>query len=580
MNDPGMSENELLELEGRGLLLPVNQTPVVRPDLAPRAAPPAAQQQPPQLVGSLPANLQLQPDIERTAYGGSVPTFRLMPVAPAGTAANYAPALKAVSHNAENNSAPITNPSGILTTTGDNPVTSTGASITIDFTVQSAGEFLASPAVPDANDSYLDQVVNAANTSGQPTTTASIGPITTSQIQTEWALLVVGAVNKTGGSTPGLFTVPASWISLSAAGPSGLAPSIGRSWSQIVPGGSAGKTQGTVSFGGITGPVTSDWCGSLLTFFTESGKVTTAQSQFSSSNITSNSLFSAAFASNTMAGNSIIVIVFSSNTSGAASFANFTDTQGNQFVQIAQSTTTNSSSFVVTTTVFLAQDIVGGADTITFTPTNAGTSGNPGLVFLAEISGLANSSGQPTFRNIAGSDLADAVFGASGVGHSAGAVPDPGAVAGTSRVLHEDGTWGNVEAIGQFNSAVNSGNVSVSGGVQATLVSLSATAPSSGGPWRALLTWNVNCANNFGGSDTGNFWVSDGTHTFAGLQTSIPNVNTGASGFGISPTTYANGASVTFNLELISSNSGTVNAAVFHGSGPNTGMQVVWLPSN
>jgi len=33
---------------------------------------------------------------------------------------------------------------------------------------------------------------------------------------------------------------------------------------------------------------------------------------------------------------------------------------------------------------------------------------------------------------------------ASGTGHAAGVVPDPGAAAGTAKVLHEDGTWGNV----------------------------------------------------------------------------------------------------------------------------------------
>lgn len=36
------------------------------------------------------------------------------------------------------------------------------------------------------------------------------------------------------------------------------------------------------------------------------------------------------------------------------------------------------------------------------------------------------------------------VMAASGSSHAAGIVPDPGATAGTARVLHEDGTWGNV----------------------------------------------------------------------------------------------------------------------------------------
>lgn len=33
------------------------------------------------------------------------------------------------------------------------------------------------------------------------------------------------------------------------------------------------------------------------------------------------------------------------------------------------------------------------------------------------------------------------VFGPSGTSHSVGLVPDPGAVAGTTKFLREDGTW-------------------------------------------------------------------------------------------------------------------------------------------
>lgn len=38
-------------------------------------------------------------------------------------------------------------------------------------------------------------------------------------------------------------------------------------------------------------------------------------------------------------------------------------------------------------------------------------------------------------------DAANSVFGASGAGHAAGLVPDPGAVAGTTRFLREDGAF-------------------------------------------------------------------------------------------------------------------------------------------
>jgi hypothetical protein len=37
--------------------------------------------------------------------------------------------------------------------------------------------------------------------------------------------------------------------------------------------------------------------------------------------------------------------------------------------------------------------------------------------------------------------LAISSFGASGSSHASGAVPDPGATAGTTRFLREDATW-------------------------------------------------------------------------------------------------------------------------------------------
>jgi hypothetical protein len=45
----------------------------------------------------------------------------------------------------------------------------------------------------------------------------------------------------------------------------------------------------------------------------------------------------------------------------------------------------------------------------------------------------------PTMRALVGADLPS--FGASGAAHAAGAVPDPGATAGTTRFLREDATW-------------------------------------------------------------------------------------------------------------------------------------------
>jgi hypothetical protein len=57
-------------------------------------------------------------------------------------------------------------------------------------------------------------------------------------------------------------------------------------------------------------------------------------------------------------------------------------------------------------------------------------------VFAGPTSG---SAAAPAFRALVAADYP--VFGASGASHAQGAVPDPGATAGTTRFLREDGTW-------------------------------------------------------------------------------------------------------------------------------------------
>jgi hypothetical protein len=103
----------------------------------------------------------------------------------------------------------------------------------------------------------------------------------------------------------------------------------------------------------------------------------------------------------------------------------------------------------------------------------------------AVFAGPAGGSGTPLFRALVGADLP--VFGPSGSGHGPGAVPDPGASAGTSRYLREDGTWvalsgggggtGSVTSVGlsmpgQFS--VSNSPVTVSGNLSASWVNQAA----------------------------------------------------------------------------------------------------------
>jgi len=133
--------------------------------------------------------------------------------------------------------------------------------------------------------------------------------------------------------------------------------------------------------------------------------------------------------------------------------------------------------------LFELDNNTGGFDTVSFQPTTSAltmslrgtqygfspqafTAGtvNAGTVNATTLNG-AISAANITSGTIAPAQLP--VFAASGSGHAAGAVPDPGATAGTTRYLREDGTWAAPSGSGSEGVGVGTSSSTLPAGATA-----------------------------------------------------------------------------------------------------------------
>lgn len=189
-----------------------------------------------------------------------------------------------------------------------------------------------------------------------------------------------------------------------------------------------------------------------------------------------------------------------------------------------------------------------GAGTVTSVALSAPgeftVSGSPvtasGTLTLAKANQSANThycgpasgaAAAPTFRAVVAADLP--VFVASGASHAAGAVPDPGASAGTTRYLREDATW-----------------TTVSGATGGTVTSVAVTVPAhlsiSGSPITTSGTLAIGLSGTalpVANGGTGLTALGTGVATWLGTPSSanLASAVTGATGsgalvFGTSPT--------------------------------------------
>lgn len=136
------------------------------------------------------------------------------------------------------------------------------------------------------------------------------------------------------------------------------------------------------------------------------------------------------------------------------------------------------------------------------------------------------------------------VFGPSGSTHAPGIVPDPGATAGTTHYLREDGTWDVPPAGGSGTMATQNANaVAVTGGtINGTPIG--ATTPAAGA--FTTLAKNGSSVLNLGGTPTATCGAGAGTGCSVAVTgndaTFLLKITTAGT-----PATFSNVATVTFS---------------------------------
>jgi hypothetical protein len=389
---------------------------------------------------------------------------------------------------------------------------------------------------------------------------------------------------------------------------------------------------------------TSDWTASLLLLGT-SGSVSLSQSPINlCSGSVGNATCNHAFTNPIGAGHSIIAFITSGQAAGTST-CSATDTLLNQYslvvnepspstrqlVLIAIGSPGGSDTLTVTCTSSLgmfAGAIVGyelsgitavsgaysfrhlvGAD-LPF-PTTSSLGGvksyvSPAHQFVTSINADGSvSSAQPSASDISGGVVTAVNGTANQINSSGGSTPilslsssliAPGTVSipsltptrcvqtGASGLLTVASGPCSVGSgvLAQTTCNLGAPISSIGSGVTQSVIACAATAPSSGCPCRAYVSWNI-AASGTSSTEQVEGAISDGTNTFAGTSAILNNqVTTGFPGINrsdMSPVTYTNSQALTFTLSAVSDHTWTIETATSFLSLP-TQVRVTYLASN
>ena len=324
-----------------------------------------------------------------------------------------------------------------------------GGPIVVTFAPQPPGQALLGP---EANTGRNDLDVTETGNSGALflATGTLATPIAPSSSSNEWAILVCSAI--TALSSPPTYSTPAGgWAHQQTAG---AANGMGESYF-------INTTTSELPIVGFTPNAQSSLACAM--FFSAGGPPTTVQDKIVFPLVGGATINPT---SAVTAGNGMIVLIEYVNAASALTGVSVVSALGNNFVLIADSSSSGGGEHTHCQ-IWYAEDIIGGTETITIA---ASGGGGAGAAYFMEISGLTSLSSIPTWRFITNTDLENAAFGAAGSFHSGGAVPDPGAVVHTPpHMLGDDGSFDAIvnEILAGANITVSgpTGNVTVSANI-------------------------------------------------------------------------------------------------------------------